>query len=160
MQRVNVKSSTSLWFFFFKVHHLWYVFENKRSVAKWLRCWTLVLRVPGSRTTCFSWLFVSLCRSAVIPNAHLYVCMYVCMYVSLDKALYFNCSVVWRSHKAVNPIWSTFHTLSDVKELHGLFKRVGESSPVLLTVCQNMSLPLGPEWARAVAARLSPPCYS
>ena len=34
-----------------------------------------------------------------------------------------NCSVVWRSCKAVGPIWSTFHTLPDVKVHHGLFEK-------------------------------------
>ena len=57
------------------------------------------------------------------------------------------------------PIWSTFHTLSDVKEFMGYSKRVRKSSPVPLTICQNMSLLLGPEWARAIVARLSC-CYS
>ena len=60
----------------------------------------LVVRVPGSRPTHAGWLFVS-----------------------LDKALYSNCSVVQMSHKAVGPIWSTFHTLSCVKECHGIFKK-------------------------------------
>ena len=32
----------------------------------------------------------------------------------------------------------------------GYSKRVGESSPVPLTVCQNTLLPLGPEWARTI----------
>ena len=111
--------------------------RREESMAEWLTHWTLVLRVLRSRPTRFSWHFVS-----------------------LDKALYSNCSVAWLSRKAVSPIWSTFYTLSDVKERHGLFKKSRGILPVPLTVCQNMSLPLGPDWARAVVARLSPPLLS
>ena len=112
---------------------------DKGSVAQQLRCWTLVLRVAGYRPSRFSWLFVS-----------------------LDKALYSDCSVVQRSCKAIGPIcpigpiWSTFHILLDLKEHHRLFEKNRGILPVPLTVYQNTSLPLGPEWARAIVAGLSP----
>ena len=109
---------------------IWFLqsIHGKESMAERLRHWTLVLRVPGLRPTRAGWLFVS-----------------------LDKTLYSNCSMVRRSRKAVGPIWSTFHILSNVKERHGLFKKsTKESSPVPLTVCQNMSPPLRPEWAKAI----------
>ena len=77
--------------------------------------------------------------------------------VSLDKPLYSNCSMVQRSRKAISPICSTFHTLSDVKEHHGLFEKSRGIPPVPLTVhvCQTTSLPLGQEWVRVIVARIS-----
>ena len=83
--------------------------DAQGSMAKLLRHWTLVLRVAGSRPTCAGLLFV--------PR---------------DKALYSNCSVVRRSHKAVSLIWSTFYALSDVKECHKLFEKRRGMLPVTI----------------------------
>ena len=55
--------------------------------------------------------------------------IFVSLLVPLGKALYSNCSVVWRSRKAVGPVYMylNINTSVHVKERHRLFKSRGSS---------------------------------
>ena len=41
---------------------------------------------------------------------------------------YSNCSVVWRSHEAVGPVYMYLHTRTHIKERHRLFEKSRGSS--------------------------------
>ena len=58
----------------------------------------------------------------------------------LNKALYSNCFLVQRSHKGIGSIWSTFHTLFNVKECHGGTATTGAGNQVLLGTYFHMCI--------------------
>ena len=83
--------------------------------------------------------------------------------VPLSKALYSNCSVVLRSHKAVGPVYmySNINTSLHIKEWHRLLKKSRDHPSTVAVLQKYTHLLYVPEYgAGVIVARLSPPLNS